>query len=713
MSQRDQVISGPTDYAALAGGEDLDGITIIPLTASRRNAAILASGREAEAALGTFAQGIPVTIGGIAELAVVAGCRPEYMRVLVPAFELLLDPQFPVKLLTESRGSFFPIIIVNGPIRDELKINGRANVFGPGVRANATIGRALRLGLVKYAGGDVDKSALGTAYRFTCVIGEDEEHSPWLPLNRSLGWQDGEDTVALFVGWQPRYVSHQASFEPPQLLRTFSEEICSVTQFNPLDVVGAVAPKAMLFVGEDHRGFLKDAGWTREQAQNYLHEQTRRRAGVVRAAGFHKDERLTGMTDDQSVAVYKGPEDFLLISAGSGGSRSMIGGCLYGDIRAALPAQAHGGIAFAEPASPPRTIDDFAGLIDRYMDQGVTDGWPVVPPDADSVAKMVAASGRSGSEPIGAAPWRPKPITVHDAAISAYMAGCQPHDMPLALALFEFMFDPAHDQGVAGMAPSTGGYNVWFVVHGPIARSFGLNSGPGLFGPGHRENVTLGRAVRLGLMNLAGLKPNLVDRACLGQAYKYGAVIAESENTGAWGPLHAGLGFDPGQSAITMAWGSHPRLTLNDEAEEPDALLRSIAENMSTVQGFDSPAMVAPGESVLTPEVLKWRARVKGRHVMLVMTPDHRTILQRGGLSRGDIQRKLAGLSARTVGDARRGGYGTSPLIDPGQPDGDVVHLHMPERIHLVCAGGAGGATMVNQFTYLASSGYADGRLAK
>src|SRR3546814_17103715 len=112
----------------------------------------------------------------------------------------MLADNFPASLLLESKGGYFPYVIVNGPIRQAIDLNCRPNLFGPGFRANATIGRTLHLALMRFGGAQPQRSTLGNAFTFTCVIGEDEENSPWPPISTEFGFQPGESTVTLIMG---------------------------------------------------------------------------------------------------------------------------------------------------------------------------------------------------------------------------------------------------------------------------------------------------------------------------------------------------------------------------------------------------------------------------------------------------------------------------------------------------------------------------------
>lgn len=686
-------------YAALVDAHleaaDTDGIVSMPVTEARLAEAVQASGLGAQDVLGSFPAGPDIRLQDLAEVALMAGCEPRHMTLLVAALEAVLAPEFPSALLLESRNGYFLYLIVNGPIRHEIGLNCRPNVFGPGFRANSTIGRALHLTLMRFGGADPKHSTLGNAYKFTCVVGEDEEHSPWPPLATSLGWQTGDDVVTVMVGVQTKGFSHQLSPRPEHLLETYAEEVSTVTQFDPLDIPAPAGfePKAVVVLAEDHRGYMRDAGWSRERMQAYLHSVTHRQAKDIRRAGYHSDARLAGKADDDAVSIYEKPEDFLIVGAGSGGGRAHVGtiaGLATRRVRKPIFRPA----VQAEDQRAPRTVDDFVRAVGYFMDQGMTDGWPIIPPDPQLVGQFVAASGRAADDQLGTAHWRSGAITVQDLAINTVMAGCRPDYMPLLCSIYELLFQP-NEQIVAALSASTMGYNAWYLVHGPVARQLGLNAGGGLFGPGARANVTIGRAIRLGMMNLASLKPNLVDRACLGQAFKYGAVIAENEQASPWGPLHKSFGFGADENVVTMSWGAHPRITFNSEAKEPEQLLRSIAEDCSNIANFDSPMARGPsGGSLGTTEEDPGGA-MRNRERLVVMGDGHRRILEDAGWTRAQAQQFLYDTVQRRVGDARAKGYETSPYIRPDMPDDERIALvRFPDFFHFLFAGGGGNATI-------------------
>ncbi|TMQ14246.1 MAG: thioredoxin, partial [Candidatus Rokuibacteriota bacterium] len=164
-------------------------------------------------------------------------------------------------------------------------------------------------------------------------------------------------------------------------------------------------------------------------------------------------------------------------------------------------------------------------LIEAYYEAGWTDGLPVVPPTDASVEAMLAAAGLRGDEVIGEIPGRNTVVVADKVAINAVMAGCLPEYLPVVVAALEGLCHP--DFAYHGPASSTGGSAMVLIVNGPVARALGINSGNNAFGQGHRPNATIGRAVRLVMMNAMNTRPGLLDRATLGNPGKYSFCFAE------------------------------------------------------------------------------------------------------------------------------------------------------------------------------------------
>ena len=171
--------------------------------------------------------------------------------------------------------------------------------------------------------------------------------------------------------------------------------------------------------------------------------------------------------------------------------------------------------------------NDPIDAIEKAFDLGWSDGLPVVPPTVERVDQFIGYAQRSPDEILGEVPERRREINVRAGAANAVMAGCLPEHFPVVLAATEAMLEPEFN--LVGPSSSLGGAAILSIVNGPITRDLNINSRNNLFGPGNRANATIGRAVRLILMNACAAIPGLFDRSVLGHPGKYTYCIAEAE----------------------------------------------------------------------------------------------------------------------------------------------------------------------------------------
>ena len=146
-----------------------------------------------------------------------AGCLPEYLPVVIAAVESIADERFVLLAVQTTTHPCGALVVVNGPITKKLGINGGSSAFGPGGRANATIGRALRLIMINVGGavpGEVDKSTLGQPAKYTYCVAENEEKNPWQPLHVERGFSPEDSTVTVFAPERSRTI-----FTNPRVLR--------------------------------------------------------------------------------------------------------------------------------------------------------------------------------------------------------------------------------------------------------------------------------------------------------------------------------------------------------------------------------------------------------------------------------------------------------------------------------------------------------------
>ncbi|MFH1485012.1 MAG: hypothetical protein ABIH46_02990 [Chloroflexota bacterium] len=196
-------------------------------------------------------------------------------------------------------------------------------------------------------------------------------------------------------------------------------------------------------------------------------------------------------------------------------------------------------------------VPDSAEAIYEYAyRRGWTDGLPIVPPTEDRVAKMVKEVGRDPAEMIVRIPPQMGKATVEKIAINAVMAGCLPGYVPVIIAALEAMCEP--DFNLNGIQATTNPVAPATIVNGPIRKKLDINCGANCLGQGWRANATIGRAIRLLLLNVGGATPGPVDKAVHGQPAKYAMCFGEDEEGSIWEPLHVERGFKAEESAATV-----------------------------------------------------------------------------------------------------------------------------------------------------------------
>ena len=223
--------------------------------------------------------------------------------------------------------------------------------------------------------------------------------------------------------------------------------------------------------------------------------------------------------------------------------------------------------------------DDALDAIEQCYRLGWTDGLPVVPPTEYRVSHFLEHVGLPASQVVGELPERRREVTVGKVAANAVMAGCLPEYLPVVLAATQAMLDPVFN--LVGPSSSMGGAAILVIVNGPVARDLNINARNNLFGPGNRANATIGRAMRLILMNACAAVPGLFDRSVIGHPGKYTYCIAEAETETHWSPLHVERGYEPDQSAVTVFAAESPRQVR--ATGQPEAILHAIADVASSL----------------------------------------------------------------------------------------------------------------------------------
>jgi hypothetical protein len=247
--------------------------------------------------------------------AVMAGCRPEYLPVVLAAVEAACTSEFNAHGLLATTMAAGPVLIVNGPIRRAIGMNAGGNVFGQGNRANSTLGRALQLVIRNVGGGrpgEVDRATQGNPGKVGFAFAEDEEGSPWGPLSEDLDVPAGRSAVTLFPGEGPRTIVDQLSREPDSLARSFAASLRAM--YHPKLVL---AFDVVLAVGPEHARVFREAGWSKARLRERLHELLRiPGAELVRGAGGMA-EGLPASVAGATLPKFR-PDGILIVHCGGG-----------------------------------------------------------------------------------------------------------------------------------------------------------------------------------------------------------------------------------------------------------------------------------------------------------------------------------------------------------------------------------------------------------
>jgi hypothetical protein len=289
-----------------------DGLPVVPPTADRVTAMLDAAKIDPQQQLAFIEnRQISVTAEKVAINAVMAGCKAEYMPVVVAAVEALADPKYGYHGPATSTGGSAVFMVVNGPIAKELDFNSGDNLFSPGWRANATVGRAIRLIMRNVIGtlpGELDRSSMGHGGKYSFCIAENETDSPWPPFHTTRGFRTSQNAVTIFAAFAPHQYSNGLSATPEGVLTTLcaNMRISAGTNRRP--------QYALVFPGE-HQLVMKKAGWSREDVQRFCFENAKSSIAELKrvniAPGEIKPEDETTM-----ISVVETPEDFIVIAAG-------------------------------------------------------------------------------------------------------------------------------------------------------------------------------------------------------------------------------------------------------------------------------------------------------------------------------------------------------------------------------------------------------------
>lgn len=406
---------------------------------------------------------------------------------------------------------------------------------------------------------------------------------------------------------------------------------------------------------------------------------------TLTAPGFEKDARGTAkafghkqlaLTVLSSPLTNLSPEDV----------RKEIG-IRLNDITEALTRE----VMLAEEKTPPKIFsfkgrdryDAFEEMNTFFLNNGWSDGFPLIPPTREKVDKMLGGTSRSAKDVIAALEPGMGEATVEKIAINAVMAGCAPPHMPVLIAAVEAMAKP--EANWRNVAVSTSPHTPIMIINGPIAKELNVNSGRGALGPGRQSavNTVLGRAVRLIMMNIGHAYVGELDMDTIGSPNKYSMCIAENEEQSPWEAYHVERGFSKNASTVTI-YGCESQIEIIDvRSYKPEHVLLTFAGS---------------ADSAGSASISAWLQGNRDWQNIMLICPEHAKILGDHGWSKKDVREFMYHNTHIEWKYLKYGGY-----LDPARitnawkwlldapEDTKLPVVGAPEWFHIVVVGGPVG----------------------
>jgi hypothetical protein len=309
--------------------------------------------------------------------------------------------------------------------------------------------------------------------------------------------------------------------------------------------------------------------------------------------------------------------------------------------------------------------DDITAVQELYHSQGWTDGMPIVPPTEEAVRACLDWALMTPDQLIGIEPVRGRPVTAEKVAVNAVMAGCLPMHFPVLATAWSALLQ--EEFLLHGATASTGGCAIFVVINGDIRLEMGASGGFSALGGSDRATTCIGRAIRLGLLNILDVRPGGIDRSTLGHPGKFSFCVAEDEEGTSWTPLALQRDVPQGASAVTVMAAGAPRQVMNEWTVVPEDILETYAAEIRANMRHYS---IWPG------------------NYALIIAPQHRAHLEAAGWSKADIAQFIferARVYRREWADV-----GKSAVVrDRG--DTEYAALPSPEHLLVIAAGGPAG----------------------
>jgi hypothetical protein len=316
--------------------------------------------------------------------------------------------------------------------------------------------------------------------------------------------------------------------------------------------------------------------------------------------------------------------------------------------------------------------------IEYYYETEWTDGLPVVPPIREFVDEFLAQTSRDPGEVVLTQAHLNRSCTVEQAAINSVMAGCRPEYFPVVLAAL----DALNEMGIAIMQ-STTGQAAMLIVNGPIRNRIGLNCTGNILGSGDRPNATIGRAIRLVVINVMEVRPHDLDQSSQGTPAKFSCCFGENEEESPWDPMHVDLGYPATTSTVTARFIRSDLHVEHRSTQTPEHILYTLADSLSYGGGiYEAPPFN------------------RNNGAVVIMGPEHANIVASGGWTKEAVRQFLYEHYGKTMRELRS--FGKIIDLEDEPDDKFIVSARAPENLTIVVAGAsnAGVSTVGTSFSY-------------
>ena len=318
-------------------------------------------------------------------------------------------------------------------------------------------------------------------------------------------------------------------------------------------------------------------------------------------------------------------------------------------------------------SSKDHQFDNWDAAQEFYLENGLTDGLPIVPPTNEKVQAMLDYCNLSPDTIIGQEPVRQKEFTAEKIAINAVMAGCKPEYFPVVLASVEAALQD--EFCMHGLLCTTYFSSPVMIVNGPITKEIGMNSGINALGQGNRASATIGRALQLLIRNVGGGIPGGIDRATMGNPGKYTFCFAEDESDDGWATLAQDRGFTRLDSIISLFPGEGLQPIVDQKSRTAASLAKSIAKSLQTVVN----------------------AKLYGAaDAILVVSVEHRRVIRDSGWTKENFREALSENLTMPASDLIIGAQGISEGMPEAFKD-QVVNKFRDDGLHIASTGAKAG----------------------